>query len=131
MFGIPVLISALVLGYTVYITRRSDYTAVCKRIGTSIPSMAVYYPGLSSWSRGDDVLTYNSRIPGLRRRYPPLGNFQYPKVHLRSRTCRTRGYRINRARITSTFFIHQTHISISSRLWVRQEPRLLYGIHFG
>ena len=45
MFSLTVLISILVLGYTVYLARQKSYTAICKQIGTSIPPVTVYYPG--------------------------------------------------------------------------------------
>lgn len=84
MFRITVLVSALVLGYTIYIARRTDLTAVCRRIGTSVPSATIYYAGLLSQSFDDAVLTQDSRITRLRRCYPSLGNLQHSTIRLRS-----------------------------------------------
>jgi len=83
MLSLTVLISVLVLGYTIYVARRTDYTAVCKQIGTSVPSVTVYYPGSPSRSPSVAVLNQDSRIPYLRRCYSSLGNFQYSTVRLR------------------------------------------------
>ena len=65
MFGPTVLISVIVLGYTIYVARRTDYTAVCKQIDTSAPSVTVYYPGSPSQSSSNVVLNRGSRIPRL------------------------------------------------------------------
>ena len=65
MFGLTVLISVIVLGYTIYVARRTDYAAVCKQIGTSAPSVTVYYPGSASRSSSSVVLNRGSRIPRL------------------------------------------------------------------
>lgn len=63
MFSLTALISIVVLGYTVYVARRTNYTAVCKQIGTSIPSVTVYYPGsLSQSSR----VYHRCAEPGLQ-----------------------------------------------------------------
>ena len=84
MFSLTVLISIIVLGYTICIAKPTDYTAVCKQIDTSIPSVKVYYPGLLSQSSINTVLNRASRILRLRGRYPSLGNFQHSKICLRS-----------------------------------------------
>jgi len=84
MFSLTALISVIVLGYTIYVARWTDYTAICKQIGTSLPSVKVHYTGLLSTSSGDGILNQNHRIPRLRRCYPSLGGLQHPTIRLRS-----------------------------------------------
>ena len=125
MLSLTVLISVIVLGYTIYSARRTDYTTVCKQIGTSIPSVMVYYPGSPSWSSSNIVLNRRSRIPRLRRWDSSLGNFQYSTVRLRSRTCNTRGCWVNCRHGRSIISIHRAHTPISSKSWPIRGPHLL------